>query len=151
MLNRTEVERLAAMAHELRPDWPIASLCTFLNRDHAHRAYRDVAVALVWVATDPKTLTPARMNELGPWWQALASAAGVTSIDTVPGRTEARCDEHPWARATPCPACAAEAKQAPHVDAPDDAPLPPRRGAPIPPEARAVLDALPRPTREALR
>ncbi|KRC37503.1 hypothetical protein [Oerskovia sp. Root22] len=77
MLTRTEVERLAAAANALRPDWPLRSLCTFLERDHAHRAYRDVAVALAWVATDPKTQTPKRMNELGPWWQAVAGTESV--------------------------------------------------------------------------
>jgi hypothetical protein len=85
MLTRTEVERLAAAAHALRPDWPLRSLCTFLERDHAHRAYRDVGVALTWVATDPTTLTPKRMNELGPWWQAVAST------ETSGGRYEP-CD-----------------------------------------------------------
>lgn len=105
MLTRTEVERLAAAANALRPDWPLRSLCTFLERDHAHRAYRDVAVALAWVATDPKTQTPKRMNELGPWWQAVAgtenSSGRYTPCD-VPG------DAHRSYRKGRCGACRAD-------------------------------------------
>lgn len=80
MLSRTEIERLAASAHDLRPDWPISSLVTWLQADHAHRAYRDVAVALAYVATDSDTRTPKRMNETGPWWGVGPAAAGTTDI-----------------------------------------------------------------------
>jgi hypothetical protein len=50
MLTKTEAERLAAAAHALRPDWPVSSLLTYLSR-HKASAYRDVAVALAWIAT----------------------------------------------------------------------------------------------------
>lgn len=110
MLQRTEIERLAAMGNQLRPDWRIDSLQTLIRRDHAHRAYRDVAVVLAWIATDPTTVTPARMNEYGPWWAAVASAQGVASIDGIPRRDDARCDTHPWERANRCRACISEAK-----------------------------------------
>lgn len=63
----TELARLAAMGNLLRPEWPTTSLATYLRR-HAHRPYRDVAVALAWVAADPDTKTPARMDGPGPWW-----------------------------------------------------------------------------------
>lgn len=122
MLTRTEVERLAAAANALRPDWPLRSLCTFLERDHARRAYRDVAVALAWVATDPKTQTPKRMNELGPWWQAVAGT------ETVGGR-HTPCDvEGDAHRSFPkgnCSACRADELAA-------DDPTPTPAPAPIP-------------------
>ena len=53
-LTKTEAERLAAAANALRPDWPVSSLLTYLSK-HKARAYRDVAVALAWIATDPQT------------------------------------------------------------------------------------------------
>lgn len=68
-----ERARLAAAVNLLRPDWPAKSLRTLLDRDHAHRPYHDLAVALVWIATDEQTKTPARLAEAGPWWTALAT------------------------------------------------------------------------------
>lgn len=68
-MNQIELARLAAMSHELRPDWPKQSILSGLH-PLAMRAYRDVAVALAWIATDPDTKTPARLHEDGPWWQA---------------------------------------------------------------------------------
>lgn len=65
-----ELERLASAANAMRPDWPTRSVLTVLTRDHASRPYRDLAVALAWVAADPHTKTPARLSESGPWWAA---------------------------------------------------------------------------------
>lgn len=148
MLQRTEIERLAAAGNALRPDWPIRSLVTTLRR-HEHRAYLDVAVALTWIATDPATQTPGRLDELGPWWAATTRLTD-PSRDAIPGRTETRCPQpgHEHERASRCRVCISETKAA--QQAADGAPRP-TRGAPIPPDARAVLDALPRPTREATR
>lgn len=70
-----ELARIAAAVNLLRPDWPTKSVQTLLERDHATWPYHDLAVAAVWVATDPTSKTPARLSEAGPWWQAL----GVTS------------------------------------------------------------------------
>ncbi|QCB93316.1 hypothetical protein [Cellulomonas shaoxiangyii] len=105
MLSRTEIERLAAAAHALRPDWPVRSLCTWLQTDHAARAYRDVAVALAYIATDAATQTPKRMNEMGPWWSAV-KLAGSDATD----HRFARCDVigHGSYAAWNCGACRAE-------------------------------------------
>lgn len=70
MLDETQVARLAAAANSLRPDWPLRSLQSFIANRLVARAYRDVALALTWIATDPKTETPARVLEAGPWWKA---------------------------------------------------------------------------------
>lgn len=62
------------MANSLRPDWPVNSLYTLLTHEvTVKRSYRDVALALAWVATDSETRTPARLHEPGPWWQAVAT------------------------------------------------------------------------------
>jgi hypothetical protein len=71
-MNTNEQTRLAAAIAILRPDWPQESLRTFIARDDqllAKRPYQDAAVALVFVALDPATKTPARVNEPGPWWR----------------------------------------------------------------------------------
>jgi len=67
-MNQDELTRLAAMANALRPDWPAQSVRTYLDTTHAHRAYRDIAVALAWIAADPTTQTPKRLEHPGPWW-----------------------------------------------------------------------------------
>jgi hypothetical protein len=74
-MNSNDVERLAAAVNALRPDWPVRSLITFITRDLGHRAVRDAAVALAWIACDPDTQTPKRVLEQGPWWTATAAAA----------------------------------------------------------------------------
>lgn len=98
MISKTEAERLAAMAHAMRPDWPIPSLLTFLATQRT-RAYRDLAVALAWVATDPATHTPARLNENGPWWRATQAQDGTFTAPAM------RCTDHPAEPAGRCRPC----------------------------------------------
>ena len=109
MLNRTEVERLAAAANALRPDWPINSLCTLIDRDHRMRPYRDVAIALAHIATDPATRNPARLAEHGPWWEAAQAGTTNTTPNVGPGR-EPRCEVygHDTMPARTCPGCRTE-------------------------------------------
>lgn len=70
-----ELARLANAAHRLREDWPVASLRSLLA-EHASKPWRDVAVALTWIATDPNTTTPGRLNLPGPWWTATGRHVG---------------------------------------------------------------------------
>lgn len=74
MIDDHDIETIAAAFNQLRPDWPVSSLRTFIAKNLATRAKRDVVVALAWVACEPNTATPARVLEAGPWWKA----AGVT-------------------------------------------------------------------------
>ena len=104
MLSRIEIDRLAAMANQLRPDWPVNSLTTFISR-HRSRAYRDLAVALAWVATDAHTNTPARLDEAGPWWRAATAGDG----SLPPRHYRVTCDEHPD-QDMPCATCKQEAE-----------------------------------------
>lgn len=104
MLEQNDIARLAAAIHHLRPDWPQASLFTFITRHLAGRALRDVAVALTWVATDPTTEKPARVLEAGPWWQATNSG---TSTHRPP-RFGETCRFHPGHYAHNCGGCRAD-------------------------------------------
>lgn len=81
-----ELQRLAAMGNALRPDWAVGSLLTHLQANYGTKPYRDIAVALAWIATDPDTATPARMKEAGPWW------AATTPRDS----NDARTHGNPW-------------------------------------------------------
>jgi hypothetical protein len=99
MPSDTEIQRLAASTNQLRPEWPTRSLVTYLTNNHAARAYRDLAVALAYLATDPTTLTPARLGEAGPWWRATEE-----QTRTPVGRRVA-CpfhDDQPASRCTKC-------------------------------------------------
>lgn len=99
MLSETEAARLAAMTSALRPDWPAASLRTHLRNHHSTRAYRDLAVALAYIATDSATLSPGRLQEPGPWWRTTEEQR------SKPVGVPPRCGEHPQHRATRCPEC----------------------------------------------
>ena len=99
MISRDETERLAAMANAMRPDWPTKSLVTFISRELTQRTYREAAVALAWIATDPATVTPRRMLEQGPWWLASRAQAATVSVIAT------RCGEHPAHPAARCPEC----------------------------------------------
>lgn len=108
MIEQTEAARLASAINALRPEWPTQSLLTFIRDKLSHRAYRDAAVALTWAACDPTTLTPARVLEAGPWWNATtAQGATVSAIShhcPIPGHG----DQKAW----DCKHCADEVADA---------------------------------------
>lgn len=108
MPSDSELDRLAGMANALRPDWPVRSVRSLLARDHAARGYADLAVALAVIATDPATLTPARLAESGPWWHATIRATTVAHVG--PGRGTDRCRQpgHEHESAHACRLCRAE-------------------------------------------
>lgn len=93
-MNPNEAARLAHAINDLRPDWPISSLRTFIERNLANRAYRDAAVALTWVATDrkpdgtPASDTPKRVLEAGPWWRAAGIEDQALNRPRAPRRDE---------------------------------------------------------------
>lgn len=107
MPSETEIERLAAAANAIRPEWPVRSLVTHLTNHHASRAYRDLAVALAYIATDPKTLTPARLKESGPWWRCTEEQSRTPVGRTIP------CPDHPDQPASRCVRCREEATPPP--------------------------------------
>lgn len=119
MLTRSEIDRTAAAIHNLRPDWPTKSLTTFIGTDMASMAYTDVTTALTIVAVDPKTQTPRRVLEAGPWWAAVQAAFGGGSHGTtVPGPSSRRCtvDGHGTELAPPyCRSCIADAQVAAEI------------------------------------
>lgn len=99
-MNAHEAQRIARCINTLRPDWPIASLLTLLDRDDLkHRPRRDVLVALGWVACESESLTPARVLEAGPWWRAAAVEDGHVR-ETGPfcvhcSKPQPRCEQQP--------------------------------------------------------
>jgi hypothetical protein len=117
MMTEAQISRLAHSLNELRPDWPISSLTTWISRNLSRRAYQDAAVALVWVATDMKSdgtyasEKPSRVLEAGPWWRA--AAAGEARGNHGPARVGEDCPKHPGQEPVPfCGPCATEAVRA---------------------------------------
>lgn len=85
-MNRPEAEQIAAAITMVRPDWLQGSLVTLLGK-HQHRPARDVMLALVWVAYDPATKSPGRINDdQGPWWR-LGRLAGAETAELPPPYT----------------------------------------------------------------
>lgn len=100
-MNHTEAEQIATAINAIRGDWPRKQITTILGRNHQHRPARDALMALVWIAYDPETQTPARIDADGPWW-ACSRLAGVPEV-TPP---LPRCDRHgDW---LPCLVCQRE-------------------------------------------
>jgi hypothetical protein len=65
-----EAARISAAIAVIRPDWPERSIRTLLaDPPLSQRIFRDVLVALAYVAADPQTHTPGRILHAGPWWQ----------------------------------------------------------------------------------
>lgn len=112
MPEQVETERLAGAISMLRPDWPAGSVKRFIlgRQELAARPMRDLTLALVAVALDPASTSPARVLEAGPWWQLLRGTTQATTPDVGPGRGVPRCQaaghEHEPAHA--CRACRAE-------------------------------------------
>jgi hypothetical protein len=137
MATREQIQTIAAAANCFRPDWPVASLATYLAKSHASRPFEQLALAVMAIAVDPATKNPSRLAENGPWWKAAHTAAtgGVPTETPGPG-AEPACNrvghEHELARH--CRACAAER----HADTEADAR--PLATAPPPPEIVAVAE-----------
>ena len=110
MPSTDEIQRIATAMNAIRPDWRYTSLVTFLTNHHANRAYRDLAIAAIAVATDPRTTTPNLLNEHGPWWIASQTVVGARQTASgVPTPGSHRCPEHPHELASNCRACAVDA------------------------------------------
>ena len=95
MPNASAIDRIAAAIHALRPNWPQRSIQTLIEGDAslAAKGFQDLTLALAYVATDPKTLTPARVRETGPWWRIGLPADGDrTQLD--PRRPRCQVDTH---------------------------------------------------------
>lgn len=132
-----EAARLAAAVNLLRPDWPTASLRTLIDDKHSSRPLHDLAVALAWVATDPGSRTPARINEAGPWWVTPATASQAQLWDVRPCHrcgclhlasedcpTIAAKPRHSPANPATVTAAAAQARQAIRAAKTDTRPIP---------------------------
>lgn len=78
-MERIEIQRLARSVNLIRPDWPVPSLETFIHR-HEHMTPMDLHLQLIYVAHDPKTTTPARIDQMGPWKYLLAGPRENTGV-----------------------------------------------------------------------
>ena len=76
-MNQHEANLIANSVTAVRPDWLKTSLVTMLGNLPAHlrdRPARDVHMALLWLAYDPKQETPRLLRESGPWWRPATQA-----------------------------------------------------------------------------
>lgn len=74
MMSKAEARVIAESVAVVRPDWLVASLTSLLHEFRA-KPPREVHLALLWIAYDPDTRTPARIRTEGPWWGIAAKAA----------------------------------------------------------------------------
>lgn len=143
-MNESETRRLAHATNELRPDWPVSSLTTFIRNNLANRPYRDAAVALAWVATDqsieggPASTTPKRVLENGPWWRAALIDGPPVAARPHPLKAGEDCPRHLGQPAANCGGCRADQLAEDKPPSPEPSWIPGDTAA----GARAVRDAL---------
>jgi len=107
MITKHEAERISAAINQLRPEWPGPSLMTLIGNKLQHRPYRDLVVALAWIAADPDSKTPGRITEQGPWWQATATNGTLTYQGTPRNHETCPVDGHSGWKQN-CPQCKAD-------------------------------------------
>lgn len=135
MLTTGEIDRIAHAINALRPDWPVASLRTLIERpDLRNKSRCSVVVALAWVAADSASASPGRVIEAGPWWRA-AAVEDKHDAGRFPPRRDQSCPQHPGEWPETCRCCASETL----ADTGDD-PRPPR--PPAVPDVSARIAAL---------
>lgn len=81
-ITRETATRIATAINAIRPDWRIDSMVTMIGQRHQHRLPADLGAALMWVALDPASTKPGRVNESGPWWPARTQADAVQQPPT---------------------------------------------------------------------
>jgi len=87
MLSRTEIEQTACSIHALRPDWPVASLCAFIEK-RKDRPRLHLTLELTYVALDPATKSPGRMDSDGPWSKLFTGDVHVGAKPVIVRRLE---------------------------------------------------------------
>lgn len=134
-MEEIEINRLAGAMNQLRPEWPVASLRTFLRTHFAERAFRDMALAAAYVAADERTKTPELLRQTGPWWNVgpASTDRGTPRVGPEPGEDRCRFAGHEHESAARCRACAAE-------EAAGDQPEPTSAPVPAPPAIVALAN-----------
>lgn len=101
MLTQTQAAIIANALHEIRPDWPQASLMTQLweHRDHP-ATFADTLVAAVTKAQDTDLRTPAAIWNPGPHWPDTSREAVTAHAEQGP-----RCEDHTTEPAATCRSC----------------------------------------------
>jgi hypothetical protein len=104
-----QTHRLAALIQELRPEWDASGIGKAILAAADRGTAWEVAHAALYAAADTTNRTPGVIPLAGAHW---SRGRELASTAAVPERNDARCEEHPWARARGCPACRSEALEA---------------------------------------
>ena len=103
-----DIQRIAVSVHQIRQQWPVESLKTFIRNRADRMTPLDLHLQLIYVAHDPATTTPARIDQHGPWKYLLTGPREQQGPDyrysdprdcTTCGRPERACrkDGHEYA------------------------------------------------------
>jgi hypothetical protein len=107
-LNGNQAHAIAALVHEVRPEWEVAGIAKALYAAKDRDPF-DVAHAALYAAADHANRTPAVIPLAGAHW---TRGRELASTDAIPGRIDPRCEVHDWERARGCRACRSEALEA---------------------------------------
>lgn len=99
-----QIAALAAVLHELRPDWVTAPTAAALrNRNDGTRPYPAIALAAVNAAVGGLVTTPGGIFEDGPHWHTQGTAPAPAGE-----RPPQRCPDHGTYRTPVCTPCRSE-------------------------------------------
>ena len=104
-----QAHALAALVHELRPDWDTSGISKALYAARDIGTADELSHAALYAAVDPRNRTPAVIALAGPHW---TRGRELASTSAVPGVSDPRCETHDWERARACRACRSEALEA---------------------------------------
>jgi hypothetical protein len=116
LLTEHQARALAFLLHEVRGDWPTASLLTLLEKHREVPSLGALILAATTKALDSSCRTPEPIFRTGSHWP-------VEARDQLPRGP--RCRSHPTFY-DPCPSCAGDRKAEPQPDPYQDLPADPR-------------------------
>lgn len=103
MMTKDQAETVAAAVHAVRPEWDERGILTALGKARERGPAWAVAAAALIAAGRPENRTPAVIPLAGEHWSHTVGEKRGTD-----GRTEPRCQEHPYELAWNCRWCRAD-------------------------------------------
>lgn len=100
-----QAQLAAAVWHEVRPEWGIASLMTLLEANAAHAPFPLLVRAGINAGLNPKVRTPAVIFQPGKHWLDAEAAADPARTSWFGNDTSEDCPNHPTVKAWDCRPC----------------------------------------------
>ena len=81
MLTTSEMTRIARAVIAIRPEWDLNDTFKLIDQRLKNHDFQSLAVAAIWVASDPLTKKFIRIESEGPWWNLIGQPTLLASIE----------------------------------------------------------------------